>query len=218
MKIWKFSASGLLRGAVAAAFAGAVVLGLALPAQASLLDDQVTLDSRFNSFVCPDPVGPDFIPSCLDPVTVVAGTEFTAGDGTGIGTALVPIPGSFIDIGASSITFFIPNLNFLATWNLLDMDWLPDPGIITGLSLDPASDPLVQLTTSFINGVDGSSVQIQLNCQFAPCTGGTFIVNFATEHAVNGVPVPEPASVTLFGAGLGMLGLMVTMRRRRQAA
>ncbi len=44
MKIWKFSASGLLRGVSAAAFAGAVVLGLGLPAQASLIGDSITLE------------------------------------------------------------------------------------------------------------------------------------------------------------------------------
>ena len=48
MKIWQFSASGLLRGVSAAALAGAVVLGLGLPASATLIGDTITITSQAN--------------------------------------------------------------------------------------------------------------------------------------------------------------------------
>ena len=219
MKIWKFSASGLLRGAVAAALAGAVVLGLGLPAQAGLLGDEVTLESIFDASVCPDGT------PCMDTVTVVAGIEFTAGDGTGIGTAManIPTPGSFIDIGDSSITFVIMlTTDWAGTFTLQGMDWLPDAGTVTGVELDASSDPGISLTPDIlIAGPPGSEVEMQLSCPPVTCAsvGNTYIVNFITDHTGGGGdPVPEPSSIMLFGAGLGMLGLMVMTRRRRQAA
>ncbi len=215
MKIWKFSTSGLLRGAVAAAFAGAVVLGLGLPAQASLIGDPFTLTTQ----VVPG--------TFVDNDTVGAGAEFTTGDGSGVGTFFDNFgTASFIDVGASSITFFF-DFGHGGLYTFSDLNWTDDPsGTIQSVSINQALGfgtfaSLVQLNST------ADTVAVSINCggfggavDFCELPGGTqLVVDIATTHD-NGdpPPVPEPSSVMLFGAGLGMLGLMVMTRRRRQAA
>ncbi len=188
----------------------------ALPtgAKASLIGDEVTLVSQFG------PCNP-----CSDTVTVGdPGIEFTASGGSGVGAvlALVPTQPSFIDIGPSSITFEIPGIQFTSNFSLLDMDWLPDPGTITSISLGAGSTQpnntggLAGLSATITNAADGSSVNFNLNCTvpISGCSGGTFIIDFNTVHAPVAV-VPLPAALPLFLSALAGLGFVGW--RRRQA-
>ena len=217
MKIWKFSASGLLRGAVAAAFAGAVVLGLGLPAQATLTGDPFTLTSQQAVAPCN--------PSCMDNDTVGAGAEFFAGDGSNIGTFFTNFgPTSTIDVGASSITFFF-DFGHAPTYTFTNLNWTDDPsGVIVSVSSTLLFGTLPGMNNPAVSST-ADSVTVQLDCgvfntgTFCGAPGGTsFRVDIVTDHDNGGDPVPEPSSIMLFGAGLGMLGLMVMTRRRRQAA
>ena len=83
------------------------------------------------------------------------------------------------------------------------------------ISLDASSDPIMFTKGDIVNGADGSFVEMTFACGIGTCAtmGSTYIVSFTTEHGE--VPIPEPSTVSVFGVGLGMLGLMVMWRRRR---
>jgi len=210
MKIWQFTARGLLRGVSAAVLAGAVVLGLGLPAKASLLGDQFNL----NSNVVGGPFD-DLLITVIDP-----GAEFTRLDGTNVGDGFFGLPqlagkNPSIDVGASSITFFF-DFGHQATYTFTNLNWTDMPGTITGVSstiefgtLPGLTNPTLFFTADSVTvGVDCTFLGSGIDCD-AP--GGTqFRVDITAVHIPE---IPEPSTVTL--AALALLTLLAHGRRRR---
>ena len=212
MKIWKFSASGLLRGAVAAAFAGAMVLGLGLPAKASLLGDTITVDIA--GFVDSN----IFVDGTQEIQSIQGGTTlenllFLAETGAGLQTGV-----SFIDIDATGVNVFF---NFGGTVPIIfsNLDWQPPdgPGTITQLNFTLLSaGTLDSFPPALTIQQLGTAFRVSTDCGTIPT-----VCNFPLSYRVDltahvgGEPVPEPDTLALFG--IGMLGLMVMMRRRQAA-
>ena len=214
MKIWRISASALLRGVSAAALAGAVVLGLSLPAQASLIDDEITLEVTvcvaFN------------LGNCTDTVTVVdPAAEFTANPNnpaTDIGTNLFLTQGtaSFININDDSVDFFF-DFGFVSQFIFTGLEWQDEAGAIGTPTFNVTTGNLSS-DPSFTNVTD-STFTVSVDCGFNPLcsfatTGVGFPVFLNPTHGENGDGIPEPSALLLLGVGLAGAGWV--LRRRRQ--
>ena len=190
---------------------GAVILtaamGLALPASATLIGDTVTISSQANAP----------LDTWTDNVLVGGGIELTAGDGSnhslaGPFFAHLFSPGDSIDIGANSITMNFTDLGaagFPYAFQTIfsGFDWTDTPGSLQGVVLAAGATGLTAFNISAINA-SGFTFQGTVDL----VNGANFTLDLLTVHD-DPLPVPEPGTLALLGAGL--LGLF--MRRKRVA-
>lgn len=180
-------------------------MGLSLPAGATLIGDTITITSSANAP----------LDTWTDTVVVGAGNELTGGvfstdNHAGPGPILAHLyDGDFYDIGANSIT-----INYAAIAGFLpyafesifsDLDWIGIPGSLTGVSIAAGG---TGLSASNISGIHAGGFTFQGTVDLV--TGANFTLDLTTDH-----DIPEPAILPLLAVGL--LGLMVSMRRRRSA-
>lgn len=207
-----------------AVLAAAVVVGLTIvlaapdAAQATLIGQNVTV--TFD-----DDLG---FPPESDTVPVGPGMEIVAGDLSNIGSIILN-DFEFIDIGESSIVYQVrgdgdphspgfQTTNFGVNANILfsNLNWGATEGSIVGITLD-----LVDVIGVICCGV-GTDVEFTADSVTLRALGtlgvtevtpgpdlGLITLNLQVQHT----PIPEPATLVLFGTGLAGLGLT---RRRRQ--
>lgn len=204
----KFKKAGLT-----AVVAAALVLGLSVPASATLIGDTITVTSQANF-----PVD-----TWSDTVLVGAGIEL-AGGGTsnhantnqGQGFAAL-FAGDFIDIGANSITFNFAALgafgfNYAFVTDFLDLDWTNQPGTLQSVAVAPGA---MGLLGSSIGLVTPNSFQFQGTVDLV--NGANFRLDLTAVHnpgpGPGPAPVPEPATLPLFAVSL--MGLIYCLRRRK---
>lgn len=209
MKIGKFSASGLLRGVSAAAFAGAVVLGLGSGTASALVID-------FD----PAPF-PGFLTSFA-----TDGFTFTfAGDGDFVASPLGGEPGGTetrsiqadsipVDAGIEIITIVLTGGGPF-TFDSIYIDSVAG-GATTVAGFDSGGQIYSTLVAAVFTGVVNSNsladvLKVELrSADFFSLRFDSFTVNSEVGA------VPEPGTLALFVAGLFGLGLL--SRRRRRSA
>ncbi len=193
--------------ALTAVMVAGLSLGLSLPASATLIGDTITITTTANI-----PVD-----TWTDNVLVGAGVELVGGDASNHSntfqgqnfTAL--FPGDSIDVGANSITFVYaalgaPSFPYAFIVDFSGLDWLPIAGTLQNVVVAGGD---VGLVGSNISLIMASSFQFQGSVDLA--NGANFTLDLTATH---GVPIPEPAALPLFAAGL--MGLMYCLRRRRE--
>ena len=215
MKIWKFSASGLLRGASAAALAGAVVLGLGSgPASATPFlvdfDPDVTSGGFPNNMFTSD--GFTFTFEADGDGGFFAGIQNNLGDG---GTDGMDATSNFPDVlGVETVTIVrtdAGDFSFGSIYIQNDSEALTVEGFLGGGTTVPAMIVDTGVTTTVFGGLAMVDT-VELRSM------DIFIIfdTFTGELTSTPPPIPEPTTLTLFG--LGLLGLGVAGRRKKRAA
>jgi hypothetical protein len=201
-----------------------LLITLCLPATASLIGDEVTLNTPFGG----------------NDVIVDGGFEFRTflANGSGFTSA-----GDydfnvdfFVDIGAEQVTMgFIQTSHGIVppsagavgvtgdlALSIFDLDWVDMPdGIVTGFEyagqISPsgswAQNPFtweVDFGTDWVGFAFGG-----FNFEIAEFDGVLLSVTFdiITDHGDDAPPIPEPASMTLLGLGLSALALRARCRK-----
>ena len=233
MKIWQYSGSGPVRSARAAVLTGAVLMGFALPAQASLIGDTITIQSGIPNTTC------NSTADCSDTVMVDGGVELMNQDGSDFAGALDPfeVLGS-VDVGSESISIFIDS-GGVFTFIFSDLQWIDPadgtsiiPGMLTAVTEDPTSNGT--LTNFTVTDLMDDSFRVVLDCNTVltenPCDPSTpYVLALDVDHPPPPAPppggpppggpppganIPEPGSMLIFLIGLAGLTWMVRRRRR----
>ncbi len=165
------------------AMAGLAALGIAAPANATLIGDDIDLT-----------VSLEGASDKMFAATVGNGIEFDLGDIT-------------IDVGASRIDFAIvdPDAAFAAgvTYALTDLDWFGMAGEITDavLIMFQEVDSQIEFTADSVTLERGDFSLVELEA-------GLFAsIELVTQHSGGGGDVPGPGALALFAVGLAGLGL-----------
>lgn len=134
--------------------------------------------------------------TCSASTSVVGGgAEF------GVGTDLQN-PVITVDISANSISLFFNGEATLGQTiiNLTDLDWVDQPGQITGITLI-ATDNLFNLSQSDLSFTADS---VSINLVGVEFNSGRAEIGLTVNHGATAVP--EPLMISLFGLGFVLLG------------
>jgi hypothetical protein len=145
----------------------------------------------------------------------------------------IPGDGTFLDQPMNGLGLTSPVVNTLkitdaSSRNLVTMTFTGDIAGIEGssnasLSGDTANGNVVTFTSDFLSFTPGGSFLIGLPTVNPSLNkGSTFLSNFVTDAlgSFSGLlnpAVPEPASVTMFGAGMAATAVVAVRRRKRRA-
>ena len=148
----------------------------------------------------------------------VGGPEFVIDFGSGRGIN-IDIRDDLIDFrynNVSNVGFSFDNFSI----TLSGLTWAPDPGVILGFTLEEVPDPdrPTAIGSFGPNTVDFTPDSLTLNIEGVWAGRDRLRVELITTHnqQLPEQPLPEPASLALFGVGL--LGLGVAARRRHYLA
>ena len=186
-----------------ALFALALVIGGASPAEASLINTDVTVTFQEPGFLDEQ-----------DVVGVGAGSEIAFGDGTNIGQNIM-LDGEFIDIGDAWIVYrvrgdgpahamsgyqttgFDPTAQYLFS----DLFWLGEPGIITGVTVT-LTDVIGVEVGSQVLFTDHSVTLVIGTLGVLENPGGLDLGTIRLDLQVQHGAVPEPGAFALCAIGL----------------
>lgn len=142
----------------------------------------------------------------------VNATAFTVGTITGSNSLSGFTPGPFTNAGAGTADGF-------GTFNLnIDsFDGFGHSSTTISFTLTDTSGTWSSASNVLVGNAGNNTAAIHGFACATPCNGSTSTA-FATGFASNGNPVPEPASMLLFGSGLVALGIKLRRKPRNPVA